>query len=42
MTALARGIDDRIDDDGAIAAGEILDGLRTGLVEQGLIQKEPA
>jgi phenol hydroxylase P1 protein len=42
VTALARGIDDRIGDDGAAAAAEILDGLRTGLVEQGLIQEEPA
>jgi phenol/toluene 2-monooxygenase (NADH) P1/A1 len=42
VTALARGIDDRIDDDGAAAAKEILDGLRTGLGEQGLIQEESA
>jgi phenol hydroxylase P1 protein len=42
VTALARGIDDRIDDDGAAAATEILAGLRTGLVEQGLIQEETA
>ena len=38
VEALARGVDERIDDDGAAAAAEILAGLRTALTDQGLLE----
>lgn len=42
VTALARGIDDRISDDGVAATTQILTDLRAGLAGQGLLEKETA